>query len=191
MLISVPKNANRRSAFTLIELVISAVLTSIMMTALLSVLWASLRQSNELKSADSDQASMTILAEQIRRDIQNARGFDVTSTGFLIHGFLGSDSQSGLPNLTPATVRYEVIPVNGRGVLYRREMPFNPITSGAVRVGVAMIDLQPLTDVVVDGDTVLPPETGGLSPMPSALRLSLISQNGRLLISEVIQHHAD
>ena len=44
----------RRSGFTLIELVASAILVSLMMSALLSVLWSSLRQSQELQRAASD-----------------------------------------------------------------------------------------------------------------------------------------
>lgn len=185
------KAARPRRAFTLIELVVSAVLMTIMMSALLSILWASLRQSSELKIADVDQASTSILADQIRRDVQNARGFSLTDRGFVLRGFLSSDRATGLPAMTAATVRYDVSRVNGRGILYRRESNPGPINSGAMRVGVAMIAMQPLADVVVDGDLELPPETGGLSPMPSAVRVLLVSQNGRVLIDEVIEHHAD
>ncbi|MGI9470652.1 MAG: PulJ/GspJ family protein, partial [Rubripirellula sp.] len=96
-----------RSAFTLIELVASAVLASLMMAGIFTIVWSALRESAQLQRTAVSQFPPTRLVEQIRIDLQNARGMLVDRTGLTLHGFVGRDPITQRPTLTPGRVRYE------------------------------------------------------------------------------------
>lgn len=176
-----------RLAFTLIELVISALLTSIMMVALLSVLWSSLRQGTMLDKNKVGQFPMTSVAEQLRIDFQNARAYSVDTRGVSIAGFLGSDIETGIASFTPAVVRYETVALGEQLVLVRRDLTRGTAGTEVVRLGVGAIQFQSLVESL-DGEVaqVFQP---GFKPMPAQFRLGLIAQNGGILFREVIHHH--
>ena len=65
---------HRHFGFTLIELVASLVLASMMMVALINVVWSALREMNQMQRAEANRFPVTILADQMRHDFINARG---------------------------------------------------------------------------------------------------------------------
>ena len=68
------KKRQQQAGFTLIELVASAVLTSMMMTAILGIVWSTLKQTQQLQKNEAQRKSSVILVQQLRMDLQNARG---------------------------------------------------------------------------------------------------------------------
>ena len=105
---------DRRNAFTLIELLASAVLTAMMMAGLMGITWSAVRESNQLRVAERQRCSTAILRDQMRYDFQNARGMAVTPAEVVLHGFLGDDQ-------LPGRVVYSRV-TNGRtGVLMRTD----------------------------------------------------------------------
>ena len=89
------RRRNRREAFTLIELVASAVLAAMMTAALLSIVWSALRESSQLRRSATSRFPVTQLADQMRHDFHNARAMAIDSSGVTLHGFLGRDPQTG------------------------------------------------------------------------------------------------
>ncbi|MFK8113468.1 MAG: type II secretion system protein J, partial [Rubripirellula sp.] len=112
------------AGFTLIELIASAVLTAILMTALLNVVWSVSRESSRLRASETTHFPVTQLAQQLRLDFQNARGMVVQAGGVTLHGFVGAQTQ-----LIPGRVQYATQRVAGRQLLIcrRGKEPADPV----------------------------------------------------------------
>ncbi|MGB7325359.1 MAG: prepilin-type N-terminal cleavage/methylation domain-containing protein [Rubripirellula sp.] len=169
---------HRRAAFTLIELVASAVLTAMMMAGLLGVVWSAVRESSELRKAEADRFPITILADQLRLDFQNSRGMSAIAGGVVLHGFMGDGS-------LPGRVAYQIQVSQAGSVLMRTDARSAEIAW----VGATAIEIDAIA-IVQPGDGDLPiAETGGLSPVPSVFRVTLRGRDGRVLFREVVNHH--
>jgi Tfp pilus assembly protein PilV len=62
------RHRQQHTGFTLIELVVSALLTSMMMTAILGIVWSTLKQTQQLQRDESRQSSPAALTRQLRMD---------------------------------------------------------------------------------------------------------------------------
>lgn len=177
---------NPRSAFTLIELVASAVLTAMMMAGLLSVVWSAVRDTNQLRQSETSRFPTTALVEQMRTDFINARGMAIDSTGVTLHGFLGRDSKTRQPLMTPGRVRYEIRRAIGRSVLIRSTGigPGEPVW-----FGLSALRIEPLSQSDPENELLPEPETGGWPEVPLSFRITMIGDQGQLLWREVIHHH--
>ena len=174
-----------RTGFTLIELVASAILSVMLMVALMNIVWSTARDTQKLKQDEVTRASVTLLVDRLRVDFQNARGMQFDATGVTLHGFLARDLETLQLTMLPARVRYEVVSMADRRVLVRESASLRE----PVWFGFGAILITPL--VQVDGeDTLTLPETGGLAPVPASFRVTLTGQNGQVLWREVIDHHA-
>ena len=176
-----------RSGLTLIELLISAVLASMMMTALTSIVWSTARESQQLREKAASQFPITQLAEQMRIDFINARGMLVDTNGITLHGFLGVDAVSGQAMLTPGRIRYEINQIEDHPVLIRAMGESREL----VWYGCGSLKIESLT-LVDPEDKLLPNlESGGLPNLPASFRVTLTDQDGRVMWREVIHHHED
>lgn len=174
-----------RSGLTLIELLISAVLASMMMTALTSIVWSAARESLQLRQKAASQFPITQLAQQMRIDFANARGMLLDSQGVTLHGFLGSDEATHQPMLTPGRIRYEINVVGDHPVLIRATGKSREV----VWYGCGSLNIESLT-VVDPEDKLLPNlESGGFPNVPASFRVTLTDQDGRVMWREVIHHH--
>lgn len=183
-----PGRPKRNRGFTLIELLAASVLTAMLMTGLMSVVWSTVRQSNQLRQAEMDQASMTILAERLRIDFQNARGMTLAPDGVLLSGFLG-------PGLTEGRVSYQVRPIAiDKDSVERMLVRADSLGTQPIWLGVDSIRVQPLEIIQRDDDPAtseasMPEAAGGLAEVPASFRVTLIGRRGRILFREVIHHH--
>jgi type II secretory pathway pseudopilin PulG len=178
----------RRSGFTLIELVASAVLASMMMVGLLSVVWSAVRESNQLRQTETSRFPVTRLVEQMRSDFQNARGMAVDATGVTLHGFLGRDPRTLQPLLIPGHVRYEARRAAGRSILTRTAAG---TSAEPVWYGFSALRIEPLAESDPEDEALPVPETGGLPEVPLSFRVVMVGDQGQILWREVIHHHED
>jgi type II secretory pathway pseudopilin PulG len=178
---------HRRSAFTLIELVASALLTALMMSVIMGVIWSSVRESNRLRHNAVSRFPVTQLTDRFRTDFQNSRGMAIDGSGITLHGFLARNAVTGQPLLAPARVRYEIRNLSGRRVLTRATTGgrTNPIW-----VGCAALQIEPLLVADEGSELLADPETGGLPAIPASFRVTMLSDDNRVLWREVIHHHA-
>lgn len=175
-----------RTAFTLIELVASAVLTAMMMAGLLSIVWSAVRDSNRLRDSAASRFPATHLIDQMRTDFQNARGMSVDASGVTLHGFLGRDPKTNQPLMTLGRVRYETGRALGRNVLLRRD---NPKSAEPAWFGVSNLLVEPLSELDTEDELPPEPEAGGLPPVPLSFRVTIVGDQGQVVWSEVIHHH--
>jgi Prokaryotic N-terminal methylation motif len=166
--------------FTLIELVASAVLTAILMTALLNVVWSAARESRQLRQAAISQFPTSLLVERLRVDFQNARGMAIEPSGITLHGFLSAST------LLPGQVRYEIRRAGDRQLLMRTVAgrPSEPVW-----LGIASFQVESLETVDADSVLLAEPETGSLPPIPARLRVTMLGDRNQVLWREVIHHH--
>ena len=168
-----PTCERARCGMTLIELIVSALLASLMMTALASVVWSSARDTKRLRGEAIDRFPITQLAQQIRTDFANARGMFVDQQGITLHGFLGSDPQTHRPMLTPGRLRYELERVANRSMLIRTTSEFRePLWYGCSSLRIESMDQ-------TDGEDRLLPsaESGGVGPVPTRFRVTLVCKD--------------
>lgn len=180
------QHRHHRPAFTLIELVASAVLTAMMMAALMSVVWSAVREQNQLRRTATGRFPATRLIDAMRSDFQNARGMAMDSRGVTLHGFLARDPRTRQPLLVPGRVRYEVGRIGTRGALVRRASGGSP---EPVWLGLSALRVEPLAEADPDSAWLPPPETGGLPEVPTSFRVTMIGDQGQILWREVIHHH--
>lgn len=180
------RSRRQQSGFTLLELVASAVLTSLMMTAILGIVWSTLKQTQQLQRHDTQQASSTTLIQQLRMDLQNARGMQVDPNGITLHGFLARDKASRSVSLSPGRVRYAIRKVKSKRILARTS---DGNSWDPVWIDFGAISIDSLSFLEVDDDRLSMAETGGLPEVPESFRITVQSNDGTILWREVIHHH--
>lgn len=186
-----PTTKSRASGFTLIEVVASAVLSSILMAALLGVVWSAVRESSRQRDQKVSKWPTTQLVNQLRRDFQNARGIATTERGVLLRGILDGQRKNEEPTMLPGEVRYERVILNRRGVLIRHRSGASGSDTEPIWIGVDRIIVEPLEELNSEDNGQADPLAGGLPPVPGALRVTLVSDRGKYLWREVIRHHAN
>ncbi|TWT82574.1 hypothetical protein CA13_40370 [Planctomycetes bacterium CA13] len=100
---------SRRSALTLIEMIVALVLSAVLMFVLISVTRQTLSlRDDAIRFAEQLQGN-ELLSDQLRRDIMLSRSISVLPDGFLLSGNVHRDTRALLSTQQPASVRYRVI----------------------------------------------------------------------------------
>ena len=174
------------TGFTLIEMVVSALLTSMMMTAILGIVWSTLKQTQQLQREESRQSSPAALTRQLRMDFMNARGMQVDANGVTLHGFLSRESSGRTISLSAGRVQYALRKVNGKRLLARTidGNKWEPLW-----IGFGALSIDPLAFTERDEDTLPLAETGGLPEIPESFRVTIRNDDGTIIWKEVIHHH--
>ena len=180
------KHGRHISGFTLVELVVSAVLTSMMMTAIISVVWSTMKQTEQLQREELRSASPVELTRQMRTDFLNARGMEVNENGVTLHGFVARDPSDKSISLGRGRVRYALREANGRRLLARTS---DAKTWEPLWVGFGDLSIEPLSQTEADSDEMPLAETGNLAQIPESFRITLRSDDGSILWKEIIHHH--
>lgn len=176
-----------RHAMTLIELVVSALLAALMMTALSSIVWSSARESRQLGRDAMHRFPTTQLAQQMRVDFANARGILTDSRSITLHGFLGANPATRRPMLTPGRIRYEVTRVAQQSVLIRSTAD----SREPVWVGCSALLFESFDQLDPEDELLPQPESGGMPNVPASFRLTMLGEDGQVLWRETMHHHED
>ena len=176
----------QRTAFTLIELIASAALASLMMAGIFTVTWSALRESRQLERSTVSDFPPTKLIEQLRVDLQHARGMRIEPAGLTLHGFVARDPITKRPVLAPGRVQYKIKRVAGQRLLTRSYdgQRWEPLWFGFGR-----LLIEPLNQSEPGDDSIPQPETGGLPEVPLSFRVTMTNADGKQLWQEVIHHH--
>ena len=180
----------RRRAFTLIELVASAVLAAMMMIALVNVIWSAARDTRQLRDEQLTRASVTLLIDRLRADLHNARGISFDAGGITLHGFIGEDPTTLGSTLLLATVRYESVRIGEHQALLRRHSEGGRSTREPIWIGCRGLKIEPLAEMDPEDADLPDPAAGDLPPIPSSFRVTLLGHKGHILWREVVHHHA-
>lgn len=178
-----------RRGFTLIELIASVILASMMMAALMNIVWSVLREMNRMHAAEANRFPVTMLADQLRHDFVNARGVLVDANGITLHGYLDRDAKTDQTTMLAGRVRYEIIVLRKSRMLVRRVFGRSESRSEPIWYGVGALNFEAI-EQAEPGDLLLGAETGGLPPVPARFRVTMTGADAQTLWREVVDHHA-
>ncbi len=160
-----------------------------MMIALMNVVWSATRDARELKKAEAARASVTLLADRLRSDFQNARGITIGNGGVVLHGYLSEDPATSDLTYLPATVQYQLTGSGKNRLLVRSLNGPQGSKIEPIWIGVGSLQIESLSDVDPEDRLLVDPAAGGLPPMPPSLRVTLTGRDGHLLWREVLHRH--
>jgi len=146
---------SQRRAFTLIEMLLATVLSSILIAG---ILVATAALSRDRIRMESRQTTTPAAIDLIRKDFANAIAFvgAIDPAGFELIGFSGIDAKSLLPNQRLVRIKYRIIRDGRSGILVRDQAYLDdPVRvdrwSDAVALNVVRIGIVPLS---ADGEIV-------------------------------------
>lgn len=181
---------HNRAAFTLIELLASAVLASLLMVTLFGVLRAATRQERAARETAPGAAQLRMLAAQLRRDFVNAREMRVAPRQVHLSGATAHDRRTLLPNLRPAHVTYVVASVGEQRWLVRKEVAIDRLRPSRPRVDLLWPDVRALEVVALDEPTASAGAAAlATGSMPGRLHVTVRGNDGRPLLTQQIFHH--
>ena len=179
----------RRSAFTLIELIASALLAAMMMVALMNVVWSAARDTRQLTREGLLKSSVSQLAERLRADFQNARGVSLQGGVVTLRGYLAENTQTLETTFQPGAIQYSAASVGAYRALVRTMIGPTGAMREVIWVGFGDIQLEALIEAEEEDELAPDPAAGGLPEIPASLRVTLTGQDGRIIWREVLHHH--
>ncbi len=112
-----------KGGFTAVEVMVSMLLASLLMVAMLSVLRGLKAQADALEARTPAQSWQRTLDSVLQFDLENSRTFEQTNTAIILRGFAGRNVTG--PNWKPTTIIYEITHDKNRSWLVRRELASN------------------------------------------------------------------
>ncbi len=173
-----------RSGWTLIELLAVTVVTALLMALLTGVLRSVVRQRDWIMTLQERAPAVTILQDQLRRDLDNTTHI-VTGKGWVkLDGLLAEDPATRRPVHRPGEVVYAIATIAGRRCLVRRVRETaggrgGPMRQAVLWAGVSTVTAHQFQSPRLPGDEQ---DATDLSPsMPSSARMELYDDRGRLV----------
>ncbi len=109
-----------KNGFTAVEVVVSMLLASLLMVAMLGVLRGLKAQTDALKTRSPVPSWQRTLDSVLQFDLENSRTYEQTDGAIFLRGFAGRGVAG--PSWKPATIVYEVLHDGNRSWLVRREL---------------------------------------------------------------------
>ena len=106
---------------TAVEVVVSTMLASMLMVAMLGVLRGLKAQEAALDKRMPVEVWQRTLDTVLQHDLENSRSYELSARSLILEGFAGHDSETGLATWEPAIIIYEVVEDDHRTWLVRRE----------------------------------------------------------------------
>jgi competence protein ComGF len=185
-------------AFTLLEVMLAVVLSTIILLVATKVL-QSLLQIQKRESSFGGVGVSDILADQIRRDVSNATNISIGQDQFRLTGMLATDRTSMSANLRFANVVYRIRRQGDESLFERVEVNAQGQTMidplwldvATIRVATTYMDLnqQMRTNPIGNDAELLGNISRGASQFPPSIRITIGSTSGRSLFDEVVFHH--
>lgn len=180
----------KRCGFTLIEMLLATVLTSVLMVGVLAVITRVSRPiSTPIHEVGLTSVSIgtDAIVRAVAADLAQARELEFTDGQIVMMGFCGLDPMTSGRNQRPVKVRYRVQSVADQSWLVREQRPLDVEGSGLVVAelvapGVSRIALVPPSTALAEGLTSQDPQAERDIELPRdgrwRLRLWLEGQQG-------------
>ncbi len=110
-----------RHALTTVELLVSTMLASMLMVALLGVLRGLRVQAAAMENIRPSKVWQTTLDQVFQFDLENSRRYQFDRKSLTLTGFAGRDPDSKSANWKPTMVTYEIVSDGTASWLIRRE----------------------------------------------------------------------
>lgn len=117
------KRNYRRTGFTAVELIVSMLLASLLMVALMGIVRGLDVKTRALVGKRVKPTWQNVLDRVLRHDFENAAEIEHVGNSFILRGYGGRDASSGLANWKRAEITYELVPSQSGHWLVRIEKP--------------------------------------------------------------------
>ena len=114
------RRLKKRTGLTLIELMVSALIASILLVGLLGLSARMYAQKKRRSAASTMAQDQTSIYRLIEFDLSNSRFMTFSGSSLELSGY-ASKSSSGLPTQVPCTVRYELQELGNHRFLVRHQ----------------------------------------------------------------------
>lgn len=131
-----------RQGFTAIELLAATALAALLMVAVLGVLTSMAVGQKALFDRPVPTNWQSRLVGLMEKDLINARSLQQMPNGFQLAGWSGSDVASGLTVHRETTVGYEIVEIDQRPMLVRRETDINSASLNNVFTNLVCFDVR-------------------------------------------------
>ena len=197
--------SRRKIAFTLVEMIVALVLGTLLLATLMGVLRRSFSEIVSSTRDDSNFNRMTLLVDQLRRDMSNARRILVGDNRFELVGFGHRDPLTLVATLRPARVVYEIRKDGMRSILVRVQIedsrglpstsvPFvEPVYVGAANLLLTSNEARAFSPLDSMGFEVAvqSSQTGQRDAVPSSVQIVILDQRGGTILDQTFTHERD
>jgi hypothetical protein len=171
-----------RTGLTAVELLVAATLAALLMVSILGLLTTMNVHCRELMQSTTAEPWGQPLAEELRRDLSNARHIAVTSDRIVLTGYLGTAGLEHYSTLRAAEVTYHLVVVGDMRCLLRDERALdassNALTSRQlVATGIASFQF------TLPGTTK--PDEGFSGGLPESCRIRFFDDLSSVPLAEV------
>ncbi len=202
---SFQSSVRKNRAFTLVEMIVALVLGTLLLATLMGVLRRSFVEISTTRQDDPSIHRMGLLADQLRRDLSNARNISVGNNRFELLGFGHRDPQTLTATLRPARVSYEIRQDGKRSLLVRVQsdiaggmassgIPFiEPVYFGAAKLLLTSNEVKGFPKLDEVGTNVLQESTIARNrwAVPSSVQIVILDQRDRLILDQTFTHERD
>jgi type II secretory pathway pseudopilin PulG len=169
---------NRRSGFTLLELLLATTLAAALMILVLMVTASIRRSQSALRDDHPDRQAMTRLEELIEQDASMSSNVQIRENEVVFDGYSRLDRGTLGPSHGATRVLYRLVRSNGHGYLLRQQTDLDSQTNRESQVELIMADV---SGFVVVSDQPQPaearPSTRPSLHRPSYLKISVASED--------------
>jgi len=109
-----------KKGFTAVEVMVSMLLASLLMVAMLSVLRGLKAQADALETRMPVQSWQRTLDCVLQFDLENSRTYERTHSAIILRGYAGHGDAG--PTWKPATILYEIVHDKNRSWMVRRDL---------------------------------------------------------------------
>ncbi len=188
------KRMNKRSGLTLIELAVATLLSAILMVLIGGVLRSVAHQRVWALQQGARAPATSVLADQLERDLANARNLTAGRNSLRLQGLLAEDPATHLPLQRPAEVVYSIETLAGEPCLVRtivqtgggraRRAARMVLWIGAVRIETEQLRLPAVLPAAqADGETSesRSPRAADPNQMPARAEVVVYDRGGNVL----------
>jgi hypothetical protein len=177
-----------RRAFTLLELTAASVLAALLLVALAGTLRCVARQKRLFDEVTARRPHTQLLADQLRRDVINARYVQYGPAGMRLVGPIAQDRTTRVPTGRLAEVTYRVSAGDGTW-LSRSESHLDQASGGTAREEPVWSGASRLEVVPLEQSATVGPVAPGLAPVPPHLLVMVYGPLGQPIVRMFIRHH--
>jgi len=120
------RNLNRdhcRGGFTAVELIVSMVLASLLMVALMCIVRGLDIKTKAFVGKQVKPVWQSVLDGALQQDFENAAEIEHIGNSFVLRGYGGKGASNGLPNWKRVEITYSLVPAESGAWLVREEQP--------------------------------------------------------------------
>lgn len=127
--VTVRLRASPQQGLTAVELLVATTLAAMLMVGILGLLTTLNMHCRELMQGTQSKPWGQLLADELRRDLSNARHIAVASDRMVLTGYLGTQGQTHHSTLRAAEVTYQLVKVGDYHCLLRDERPLDSVSN--------------------------------------------------------------